>query len=131
MLPKSIDANSRLLIFDGDCGFCTTTANWIVGHSSVSLEAKPYQWAELEPLGLTRDEAEAKVQLVWDGQIYAGHNCFAKLLMIQKSPLIRFFGQIVNSKALNGISSRGYDWVAKNRHRLPGGTPACKLPPSV
>ena len=33
--------------------------------------------------------------------------------------------------ALNGISSRGYDWVAKNRHRLPGGTPACKLPPSV
>jgi predicted DCC family thiol-disulfide oxidoreductase YuxK len=121
---------TRVLIFDGDCGFCTTTANWIVKHSSVQVAAKPYQWADLEPLGLTRVEAEAKVQLVWQGEIFAGHKCFAKLLMIQRNGLIRLVGRLVNSKAFNGISSRGYDWVAKNRHRLPGGTPACKLPPS-
>lgn len=127
-MPNPTEAKTRLLIFDGDCGFCTTTANWIVRHSSVDVAAKPYQWADLEPLGLTRDEAEAKVQLVWDGLIYSGHKCFGKLLMIQRNPLIRLVGRIVNSKALNGISSRGYDLVAKNRHKLPGGTPACKLP---
>jgi predicted DCC family thiol-disulfide oxidoreductase YuxK len=130
-LPKPTEAKARLLIFDGDCGFCTTTANWIVEHSSVEVAAKPNQWTDLEPLGLTRDEAEAKVQLVWDGLVYSGHKCFAKLLMIQRNPLIRLVGRIVNSEALDGISSLGYDWVAKNRHRLPGGTPACKMPPSV
>jgi predicted DCC family thiol-disulfide oxidoreductase YuxK len=119
------------LIFDGDCGFCTTTANWIVEHSRVEVTAKPYQWADLEPLGLTRDEAAAKVQLVIDGRIYSGHKCFAKLLLMQRNPMFRLGGRIVISKAMNGISSRAYDWVAKNRHRLPGGTPACKLPPSV
>jgi predicted DCC family thiol-disulfide oxidoreductase YuxK len=51
--------------------------------------------------------------------------------MIQRNPLIRLVGRVVNSKALDGISARAYDWVAKNRHRLPGGTPACKMPPSV
>ena len=127
-MKNPTEAKSRLLVFDGDCGFCTTTANWIVRHSSVAVSATPYQWTDLEPLGLTRDEAEAKVQLVWDGLIYSGHNCFAKLLMIQRNPLIRLVGWIVNSNAFNGISSRGYDLVAKNRHKLPGGTPACKLP---
>jgi predicted DCC family thiol-disulfide oxidoreductase YuxK len=130
-LPKPTEAGTRLLIFDGDCGFCTTTANWIVEHSSVAVAAKPYQWTNLEPLGLTLDEAEAKVQLVWDDLIYSGHKCFGKLLMIQRNPLIRLVGRVVNSKALDGISARAYDWVAKNRHRLPGGTPACKMPPSV
>jgi predicted DCC family thiol-disulfide oxidoreductase YuxK len=130
-LPKPTEAGTRLLIFDGDCGFCTTTANWIVRHSSVAVAAKPYQWTNLEPLGLTLDEAEAKVQLVWDDLIYSGHKCFGKLLMIQRNPLIRLVGRVVNSKALDGISARAYDWVAKNRHRLPGGTPACKMPPSV
>jgi predicted DCC family thiol-disulfide oxidoreductase YuxK len=130
-LPKPTEAGTRLLIFDGDCGFCTTTANWIVEHSSVAVAAKPYQWTNLEPLGLTLDEAEAKVQLVWDDLIYSGHKCFGKLLMIQRNPLVRLVGRVVNSKALDGISARAYDWVAKNRHRLPGGTPACKMPPSV
>lgn len=130
-MPKPTEAGTRLLIFDGDCGFCTTTANWIVEHSSVAVAAKPYQWTNLEPLGLTLDEAEAKVQLVWDDLIYSGHKCFGKLLMIQRNPLIRLVGRVVNSKALDGISARAYDWVAKNRHRLPGGTPACKMPPSV
>ncbi len=130
-MPKPTEAGTRLLIFDGDCGFCTTTANWIVEHSSVAVAAKPYQWTNLEPLGLTLDEAEAKVQLVWDDLIYSGHKCFGKLLMIQRNPLIRLVGRVVNSKALEGISALAYDWVAKNRHRLPGGTPACKMPPSV
>lgn len=130
-MPKPTEAGTRLLIFDGDCGFCTTTANWIVEHSSVAVAAKPCQWTNLEPLGLTLDEAEAKVQLVWDDLIYSGHKCFGKLLMIQRNPLIRLVGRVVNSKALDGISARAYDWVAKNRHRLPGGTPACKMPPSV
>lgn len=130
-MPKPTEAGTRLLIFDGDCGFCTTTANWIVERSSVAVAAKPYQWTNLEPLGLTLDEAEAKVQLVWDDVIYSGHKCFGKLLMIQRNPLIRLVGRVVNSKALDGISARAYDWVAKNRHRLPGGTPACKMPPSV
>ena len=26
------------------------------------------------------------------------------------------------------VASAAYKWIAKNRHRLPGGTPACSMP---
>ena len=33
-------------------------------------------------------------------------------------------------RAVNTLAGIVYRWVARNRHRLPGGTPACSLPPA-
>ena len=117
-----------VLIFDGDCGFCTTTANWIEKRSLTPLEIQPYQWAKLAGFGLTENEAADKVQLVVDGKIFAGHHCMAKLLLIQPNVLLKFVGAVMVMPGVDPISAKVYEWVAANRHKLPGGTPACKMP---
>ena len=117
-----------VLIFDGDCGFCTTTANWIEKRSLTPVEIQPYQWAKLADFGLTEKEAADKVQLIFEGKIFAGHHCMAKLLLIQPNILLKFVGAVMVMPGLDPISAKVYEWVAANRHKLPGGTPACKMP---
>ena len=121
-------ASRPVLIFDGDCGFCTTTANWIEKNSRIAVEIQPYQWAKLADFGLTEKEAADKVQLVVDGKIFAGHHCMAKLLLIQPNLLLRFVGAVMVMPGVDPISAKVYAWVAANRQELPGGTPACKMP---
>ena len=117
-----------VLIFDGDCGFCTTTANWIKKNSRVALEIAPYQWTELGQDGLTAEEAGAKVQLVGGDKVFEGHYCMSKLLLIQPNALLKLLGAIMVMPGVEPISAKVYDWVAANREKLPGGTPACKMP---
>jgi predicted DCC family thiol-disulfide oxidoreductase YuxK len=119
---------TNILIFDGDCGFCTTTASWINKNSLVPIDAQPYQWAKLAEFGLTEKEAAAKVQLISEGKIYAGHHCMAKLLLLQPNPLLKLLGAVMVMPSIDPISAKVYDWVAANRQSLPGGTPACKMP---
>jgi predicted DCC family thiol-disulfide oxidoreductase YuxK len=124
----TISAETSILFFDGDCGFCTSTANFIEKNSTAKIEAKPYQWAKLADFGLTEKEAAAKVQLVSGGKIYAGHHCMAKLLLLQPNPILKFVGAVMVMPNIDPISAKVYDWVAANRQKLPGGTPACKMP---
>lgn len=119
---------SNTLIFDGDCGFCTSTANWITKNSLVKIEAQPYQWAKLADFGLTEKEASSKVQLISGGKIYAGHHCMAKLLLLQPNRFLKFIGAVMVMPSIDPISAKVYDWVAANRQNLPGGTPACQMP---
>jgi predicted DCC family thiol-disulfide oxidoreductase YuxK len=122
------NASEPVLVFDGDCGFCTTTANWIKKNSKVALEIAPYQWTDLQQYGLTAEEAAAKVQLVVGDKVYAGHNCMAKLLLIQPNVFLKLVGAVMVMPVIEPISARLYTWIAANRQKLPGGTPACKLP---
>ena len=124
----TVTAETSILIFDGDCGFCTTTANFIEKNSTAKVDAQPYQWAKLADFGLTENEAAAKVQLVSGGKIYAGHHCMAKLLLLQPNPILKFVGAVMVMPSVDPISAKVYDWVAANRQKLPGGTPACKMP---
>lgn len=121
-------SKTAVLIFDGDCGFCTTTANYIKAHSSVELEIQPWQWIELVDYGLTKEQAAAKVQMVVDGQVYGGHKAFAKILRIQKQWWFKLLGAILVIPPFSWGARLGYYFVAKYRHKLPGGTPACALP---
>jgi predicted DCC family thiol-disulfide oxidoreductase YuxK len=122
------NASDPVLVFDGDCGFCTTTANWIKKNSRVALEIAPYQWTDLEQYGLTAEDAAAKVQLVVGDKVFAGHNCMAKLLLIQPNVFVKLVGAVMVMPGIEPISARLYTWIAANRQKLPGGTPACKLP---
>lgn len=122
------NSSAPVLIFDGDCGFCTTTANWIKKNSKVALEIAPYQWTELGQYGLTTEEAAAKVQVVVGDKVFAGHYCMSKLILIQPNVLLKLVGAVMVLPGLDSISARVYEWIAANRQKLPGGTPACKLP---
>lgn len=117
-----------VLIFDGDCGFCTTTANFIVKKSKVEIKATPWQYQDFTGLPITKEQCADQVYLLVDGKPYGGHEAFAMILNVQTNTVLRALGSITKSPALAWIMKPGYRLVAKYRHKLPGGTPACKLP---
>ncbi len=117
------------LIFDGDCGFCTSAANFAAARARFDLQILPWQRADLASFGLSEAAASAKVQLHVDGKNYAGHECFAKLLQLRGGWFSASLGRAMMLPPLSWLSAIGYSLVARFRHRLPGGTPACKLEP--
>ena len=122
-------SETAVLIFDGDCGFCTTTANYIKANSSVELEIQPWQWVELSDYGLTNEQASSKVQMVVNAKTFGGHKAFAKLLRIQKQWWFKILGVLLVTPPFSWGGRLGYYYIAKYRHKLPGGTPACALRP--
>ena len=124
-------SETAVLIFDGDCGFCTTTANYIKAHSSVEIDVQPWQWLALADYGLTKENASAKVQMVVNGKNFAGHKAFAKMLRIQKQWWFKVLGGLMVTPSFSWGARVGYYFVAKYRHKLPGGTPVCELKPRV
>ena len=58
-----------LLVFDGDCGFCTTSVRWFERRFPDAFATSPYQFLDLDALGLTAAQCDAKVQ--WIGDVAA------------------------------------------------------------
>lgn len=119
--------SSPVLVFDGDCGFCTTVARHFERRSHASVHAVPWQRADLASLGLTPEMTAEQVYLVSDGSLFAGAECFAELMKIQGDPFHRAAASVMRAPGIRRVSAWGYTLVARNRHRLPGGTPACKM----
>ena len=115
------------LIFDGDCGFCTTSANFIVKASKPKVTTIPYQWADLENFGLTTMQTEKRVYLNVAGENFGGHKAVAKLLRLQPNIVLRALGAISLIPPFSWFAAMLYWLTAKYRHKLPGGTPACAL----
>jgi predicted DCC family thiol-disulfide oxidoreductase YuxK len=86
----------------------------------------PYQRANLDELGLSLGECESAVQYVSNGSKFAGHKAIAQGL-IDSRTIWSLVGHILLWPVISGIAFMVYALVAKNRHRLPGGTPACSL----
>jgi len=118
------------LIIDGDCGFCTSTANAVVARSTVPIVAHAWQLTDVTRFGLTEQQTAARVYLVVGDEKFGGHLAFAYLLFIQKNWALKAIGWLLTVPPLCWVASLGYALVARFRHRLPGGTPACKMPPA-
>lgn len=120
---------AALLIFDGDCGFCTTAVNWLKRTLPAMPPSAPFQWTELEKYGLTTAEASDRVWMVVDGRNYGGHLAVSALLRHQPSVLWRFAGWLLCTPPYSFAAAIGYRLVARYRYLLPGGTPACAVRP--
>lgn len=120
-------AKTTTLIFDGDCGFCTTAVTWLEHHLPAFPTAVPFQWADLDKLGVTEAEARERVWLVSGGRRFGGHFAVSVLLRRQPSAGWRFLGWLIAAPGFSLISAAGYALVARYRYRLPGGTPACRV----
>lgn len=88
-----------------------------------------WQDVDLVALGLTRSAAVRAVQWVSpNGGISAGAAAVGRLLVDAGWPW-RVLGHLVLTPPLSWLAAVAYRLVAANRHRFPGGTPACALPP--
>ena len=117
-----------ILIFDGDCGFCTTTANYVVKHSKTPILAHAWQLIDVTQFGVLQVQAQQRVYMVDGIHVYGGHEAFAHILRLQNNWFLGAVAFLMVVPPLCWVSKIGYALVAKYRHKLPGGTPACKLP---
>lgn len=118
-----------VLIFDGDCGFCTSTANYILKHSKTPLVAHPWQHIDVTEYGILQPQAAERVYMIVDGRAYGGHEAFAEILRLQRNPLLNTLAFLIVVPPFCWLARMGYALTAKFRHKLPGGTPACKIEP--
>jgi predicted DCC family thiol-disulfide oxidoreductase YuxK len=126
----NVNVQPPVLLFDGDCGFCTTCANWMRHHIRRLDTTIPYQRADLDALGVTAAQCEQALQWVAaDGAVHSGELAVAHVL-IDAGKGWAVIGRAIRLPGIRQISGVGYRWIARNRQRLPGGTPACSLDPS-
>ena len=116
-----------LLVFDGDCAFCTTWVNRLEAILPLFPTATPWQWLDLDELGLTHDDVTRYAWYLTPTHQYAGHLAGSALLRAQRGFGWRFLGNLIATPPVSWVAALTYHFVAKNRHRLPGGTPACSL----
>ncbi|MDI5942101.1 MULTISPECIES: thiol-disulfide oxidoreductase DCC family protein [unclassified Micromonospora] len=115
-------------VYDGDCAFCTKCAEFIERRIPTRARVLPWQFADLDALGLTEAECTEAVQWVGaDGSRAAGPDAIERLLG-DSGPLWRVAGAGLRFPPARAAAWPAYRWVARNRHRLPGGTAACAVP---
>ena len=120
-----------MLVFDGDCGFCTTSAGWVSSRWEGRATAVAWQQigaADLGAMGLT--PADCRDAAWWrdpSGRLARGHKAIGSALLVCGG-WERQLGRAILSPLLNPVASLVYRLVARNRSRLPGGSPACALP---
>jgi predicted DCC family thiol-disulfide oxidoreductase YuxK len=123
-----------MLIFDGDCGFCTSSAEWIARGWRPGSEAVAWQHLgsdRLDTMGLTeRDTQQAAWWVDETGRLFRGHRAIAKSLRASRG-WKRILGAMLEAPPLSWGSAGIYPLVVRYRYRLPGGTPACRLSPTV
>ncbi len=115
-----------VLVFDGDCGFCTWSAERLRRWSTDELAIVPWQRADLAGMGLTAEECAEAVRCIAPDGRFGGGQAVARALQCCRQPW-RAMGGLLSARVMAPLVVRGYAAVAANRHRLPGATPACAL----
>jgi predicted DCC family thiol-disulfide oxidoreductase YuxK len=117
-----------MLVFDGDCAFCTTSARWIGRRLPASAAVQPWQALDLRSLGLsTRDVQTAAYWIDTDRSTHRGHRAVARSL-IAAGGAWGLVGRVLLIPPVSWLAALGYELVAHNRSKLPGATDACALP---
>jgi predicted DCC family thiol-disulfide oxidoreductase YuxK len=113
-----------VLLYDGDCAFCTRCAH-VVKRIGPDAEIVAFQLTNLGELEMTKEQAAAALQWVEvDGTVRSGHEAIASMLS-SAGRIWKIVGRAVLLPGISWMAAEVYRLVAKNRHRLPGSTPAC------
>lgn len=115
-----------MLIYDGDCGFCSASARWLRRHVQPRAQVVAWQQLELGELGLTAEQCTTSVQ--WVGP--AGHRAdqsaaVAAALRSGRQPWASV-GGVLGQEWLRPLADHVYRFIARHRGRLPGATDACR-----
>lgn len=117
------------LLYDGDCAFCSSCARFVERRIPTGATVQPWQWTDLGALGVTTAEVDAAV--VWvssPAHRTSGPQAIADLLRSSTRRWWRAAGALLSPPPVRWVAGFAYRWVARNRHRMPGGTAACSLP---
>ena len=121
--------SAPMLIYDGDCSFCTSSANWVAARWRGRAKAIAWQTLaadELAALAFTPDDVRSAAWWIDDtGRRSRGHLAIAHALSAGTGwPAA--VGRVLLVPPFRWIAAGVYPLIARWRHRLPGGTPACR-----
>ncbi len=117
-----------LVLFDGSCGFCGTAVRILRGRwFKARVEAVPFQRVDLSVHNLTVDKCEETLHVVDGSEVFTGGEAIARILRSSRLPW-PVVGAVLRLPGLRWLTGKVYAVVARNRHKLPGGTPACEMP---
>lgn len=132
-----------LFIYDGDCGICTATVEWLRRQSAgdvlrfaPSFEQPP----EMLAAGLTLQDAMAAAYVIDTTQNRNGATVLTTFrgaaainfalgrLPGRRNWLFRRLARLYQLPGVRQVQDLGYAWVAGNRHRLKVGPQVCAVP---
>jgi predicted DCC family thiol-disulfide oxidoreductase YuxK len=119
------------LVFDGDCGFCTSSVRWAERWCRPAVRFVPWQDLDLGAHGLTTEAVTSSVQWLSPRTsakaIPHGSAAVARTLLRSRWPF-RLVGALMLVPPISWLARGIYRLIANNRYRMPGGTPACAVP---
>lgn len=123
-------AFASVLIFDGDCAFCSSSARLLKKLTRNRIAVEPFQLLPLADYDLNQELTSKAIYYVTPTENYVAARAIARALIDSKTPW-SIAGFLMNLPVVVSFAELVYYWVAKNRHKLPGGTPECalRLPP--
>ena len=123
---------TSVFLFDGDCSFCSACARFVERYIPHRADVSPWQFADIQRLGLTVQECDAAVQWIGaDGRRASGPDAIG--LLLRDTPgwtalWWRPMGWLFALPPVRWLSWPVYNWIAAHRDLMPGGTPACAVP---
>ncbi|MFF3305063.1 thiol-disulfide oxidoreductase DCC family protein [Streptomyces sp. NPDC002908] len=117
-----------VLVYDGDCAFCTTSVTYLMRRLRPKCTAAPWQFTDLDTLGVTRRRAQHELLYISPaGTVYGGAQAVAKILL-RAGGIWAWPGGALTLPPARWIAHGIYRVIAAHRDRLPGGSPACAVP---
>ena len=124
-MPRHSAIGSHVLIYDGDCAFCTLWVNRLRTWLPAFPQATTSQSIALDSFALTTEDVEKYAWYITPSHQFAGHLAASALLRAQPRFGLRFLGSLLATWPISWIAAGVYAFVSRFRHTLPGGTPSC------
>ncbi len=122
---------SRVLIYDGDCQFCQLSLEFGIKNLRVFPQYVAFQKINPKEFGLNQEQVQAQIWLAPKspavGVSLGGHLAAGAILGLQPSFWLRALGWLASTPPTSWVADLIYRFIAANRHRLPGGSRACKI----
>jgi predicted DCC family thiol-disulfide oxidoreductase YuxK len=124
-MARNAALTSHVLIYDGDCAFCTLWVNRLRSWLPAFPETKTSQSVSLDDYALSAEDVAKYAWYVTRTHQYAGHLAASALLRAQPVLGLRLLGVLIATPPISWIAALVYSFVSRFRHTLPGGTPSC------
>ena len=120
---------SPIVLFDGECNLCNASVQFIIDRDPRGVFRFASQQGRAGRALLARfgsaDEVQRSVVLVEGDRLYTRSTAALRIAARLAGPWRLLYAFIVIPRP---VRDAVYDWIARNRHRWSGRSPACRIP---